>query len=145
MLVLLANLCATGMLVGLIWTVQLVHYPLFAAVGAGAWPAYAAEHGRRITVLVAPWMALEGVTALALLWVRPPAVPAWQAWAGAGLVGLIWLVTATLLVPLHTRLAAGFSPAVAANLVSRNWIRTAAWTARGVLCLLMVGRLVGGS
>lgn len=145
MLVLLANLCATGMLVGLAWTIQLVHYPLFAAVGAGAWPAYAAGHARRITVLVAPWMALEGVTAVALPWLRPPAVPAWQAWAGAALVGLIWLVTATLLVPLHTRLAAGFDPDVAAKLVSRNWIRTATWTARGVLSLLMVARLVGSS
>ena len=40
---------ATIMLAGLIWFVQLVHYPLFSFVGAGDFVRYEREHTRRVT------------------------------------------------------------------------------------------------
>ena len=49
-----ANLVLAAALAGLIWTIQLVHYPLFALVGAAEWPRYGDEHRRRITWLAAP-------------------------------------------------------------------------------------------
>jgi hypothetical protein len=53
---LVANLVIALLLTGLIWTVQLVHYPLFAAVGEAGLAAYVREHGGRIGVLVVPLM-----------------------------------------------------------------------------------------
>lgn len=141
-LLLLANLCTTGMLVGLAWTVQLVHYPLLAAVGAEAFPAYLAAHATRMTILVAPWMVAELVTALALLRWPPPSVPRWMLLAGAGLCLVLWGSTFLVQVPLHERLAAGQDLAVIDRLVATNWLRTAAWTARGTLSLLMIRALV---
>lgn len=137
MLLLLANLAATGMMIGIIWCMQLVHYPLFARVGAAEFPAYEAAHQTRITALVGPWMALEAATAIALLWLRPPGVSAPLAWAGVALVGVLWLSTACWQGPLHARLARGFDPALLRRLVLGNWLRTAAWTARGFVVLAM--------
>ena len=49
----LANAAVACALTGLIWTIQVVHYPLFARVGEAEWRAYEREHQRRITLVVA--------------------------------------------------------------------------------------------
>jgi hypothetical protein len=125
---LLAHAAATWALVGLIWTVQLVQYPLFADVGPDAFPAFHARHTRQITWVVAPLMLAELATAV-LLVARGPASP----WLLASLVPLaaVWLSTWLVQVPLHDRLADGFDAAAHGRLVATNWIRTAAWTLRG--------------
>ena len=63
-LVFLAHLVSTLVMVGVIWTVQVVHYPLFAGVGADGWSAYEAAHQSRITLVVGPLMVAELVTNL---------------------------------------------------------------------------------
>jgi hypothetical protein len=131
--VLVAGAIATWGMVGVIWMVQLVQYPMLAAYSQLS-PANAAiEHQRRITPLVGPLMATEGITALILLVARPDTMSAASAWAAAALLGVALASTAFVQVPLHSRLAAGDDPAAARRLVSGNWIRTAAWTARGVV------------
>ncbi len=131
------QLLTTLAMFGLIWFVQVVHYPLFLQVGPAQFPAYEAAHASRTTYVVAPLMLLELASSLALLlpgW-RPAAVGAFEAWAGALLVAVIWLSTALLQVPLHNQLQAGYSAELIRRLVATNWIRTAAWTARAILIL----------
>lgn len=137
-LVLLANVSATLFMTGLIWFVQIVHYPLFAAVGADAFRAYARSHQAWTTLVVGPPMLVEAATAVLLVAMRPPEIPAALAWTGVALVGVIWLSTALLQVPAHAKLAGGFDSATAAALVSTNWIRTIAWTARAAVALMML-------
>lgn len=132
-LVFLLQIASTWFLVGLIWTIQVVHYPLFAAVGVDRFVAYEASHTRLITLVVGPVMLVEAATAGLLVVMRPDAIPAWIAWVGLVLVGVIWLSTAVLQVPDHERLADGFDAAAHAHLVGTNWIRTIAWTLRGLL------------
>ena len=136
--VLLVQAFASLALTGLIWCIQVVHYPLFAAVGRDEFVRYEADHARLITLVVGPLMLVELGASLWIAAVRPAGVPAWMAWLGVGLVAAIWLSTAAIQVPCHARLAAGFDPEVHARLVSSNWIRTIAWTARGVLSLAMI-------
>ena len=140
LLALLAQAAATLPLVGLIWTVQVVHYPLFAGVGADGFAAYERSHAARITVVVAPLMLAEAAVC-AWLAVSPPAgVPAWWCYAGAGLTAAVWLSTYALSVPLHGKLAGGWDAAAHAKLVATNWPRTILWTLRGALCLAMLAR-----
>ena len=140
--VFLIHLGATLALVGLIWTVQVVHYPLFSGVGAEGWAAYEAAHQSRITVVVAPLMLAELATAVGLVLARPAGVPAWAVIVGAALVGLIWASTAFVQVPLHNALSRGpFDGDAHARLVATNWLRTVAWTARGGLVLWMAAQL----
>jgi hypothetical protein len=127
---------ATLAMVGLIWFVQVVHYPLYSHVGPGAFAAYHEQHVRRTTLVVAPFMLLELATSLALLWAQEPRYSGWMPWLGILLLGVIWTSTALLQVPSHGRLQAGYTPAAHAFLVRSNWIRTVAWSARGVLSVV---------
>jgi hypothetical protein len=137
-LILLAQVISTWFLVGLIWTIQIVHYPLFAAVGHDRFVAYEASHTRLITWVVGPVMLVEAATAGLFVAMRPASIPAWIPWTGLGLVILIWISTAILQVPDHAKLANGFDAAAHAHLVGTNWLRTIAWTARGVILAVAI-------
>lgn len=134
------QLATTLPLVGLIWLVQVVAYPLFARVGAADFAAYHAAHSRLITLVVGPLMLAELLAALAWLGASDQTVPRWMAWAGLMLLAAAWLVTALVSVPQHEVLAGGFEARAHQLLVSSNWLRTAAWTARGALLLWLVAR-----
>ncbi len=137
--ILLAQAVASGAMCGLIWFVQVVHYPLFAAVDGDRSRAYSLEHQRRTTPVVLPFMLVELATAAAVAIWPPAAVGRGVAAAGLGLVAVIWLSTFLVQVPLHGRLARdGHAPEAVATLVRGNWIRTVAWTARAVLAAWML-------
>ena len=68
---LVAQAVASGMMAGIIWFVQVVHYPLFAAV-PGADGGYARENQARTARVVLPPMLVEAAAA-AWLAVDPPA------------------------------------------------------------------------
>ncbi len=139
-LLLAVNAAATWYLTGLIWVIQVVHYPLFSYTERTSYSAFAAAHGWRISLIVGPAMVVELVTAGWLIVSRPATLPVGWAWVGAGLVALIWLSTAAVQVPLHAELARGYDAQAHASLVTSNWARTLAWTARSVLLLVVVVR-----
>lgn len=131
-MILVINFASTLYMVGLIWFVQLVHYPLFKGVGADGFADYQSRHQRWTTYAVGPAMLLELCTAILLVWYPPPVNPA-LILMGIGLLFVIWASTALLQVPCHSRLERGFDPAVHRQLVLTNWIRTVSWSLRGVL------------
>lgn len=144
MTALLANAAATLFMTGLIWFVQIVHYPLFALVGDEAASAYASRHQALTTLVVGPVMLVE-VAAAAWLAIAPPAgVPAWIPRAALAALVAIWLSTALWQVPLHQKLLAGHEPSTIASLVGGNWLRTILWTLRGAAALWMI-RLAAGA
>ena len=136
---LLAHVAATWTMVGLIWFVQIVHYPLFAQVGVNFFPEYETAHNRLTTWVVGPPMLVEAATALVLLLSKPEGIPLSQVWFGVLLLLVIWVSTALLQVPQHEILTRGFDPEAYRFLVTSNRVRTVAWTLRGVLVLMMLG------
>ena len=141
--VLLANLSTTLFMVGVIWFVQVVHYPLFSRVGGEGFARYSEAHSRLTTYVVGPPMLAEAATALLLVFRRPVEIPLWAALVGLALIGMIWASTALLQVPRHTALGSGFDRAALSGLVLTNWLRTAAWSVRGALVLWMTARALG--
>ena len=125
----------TWALVGLIWTIQMVHYPLFAQVGPEHFVAYHRRHTREITLVVGPLMLAELVTA-ALLVLEGNRDP-WLL-ASLPLLALIWISTGFVQIPLHNTLTTGFDAHAHRRLVTTNWWRTAAWSARGI-CIMIMG------
>jgi hypothetical protein len=134
---LLLNLATTLPLVGLIWFVQLVAYPLFAKVGASTFADYHEAHSRWITFLVGPLMLGELVASVAL-W-TDASVPRWLAATAGALAVSTWLFTMFVSVPKHAILSNGFDAETHAALVATNWLRTVAWSARGTLLLGWIG------
>lgn len=129
-LVLHVHIVATIAMFGLIWMVQIVHYPLMALVGRAEFRAWHDRHLRLTTWVVGPLMLAETAAATALLEWSPPAKPAWLPWVGIALVLVVWISTAALQVPMHRRLERGWDEHAHRFLVRSNWVRTAAWTAR---------------
>ena len=125
------DVCCT-LLTGLIWTIQVVHYPLFAEVGTAQFAAYEQAHQESIVWLVMPLMLAELATAIWLALADPSATRA----VGLALVLTIWCSTALVQVPLHTKLSKAFEPAGHARLVRTNWVRTWAWSVRCALITL---------
>lgn len=137
-----AQFAATLLMTGVIWFVQVVHYPLFVRVGEREFAVYEAEHTLRTGWVVGPPMLVEVATAtLALLpGLRPDFFPMWAAILGEMLVGVTWLSTAALQIPLHRQLIGGYEARAAARLVSSNRVRTACWSLRAVLLIWVTVR-----
>jgi hypothetical protein len=140
--VLLAHLAATLFMIGVIWFVQVVHYPLFSRIGPEKVSLYSEAHSRLTTYVVGPPMLVEAATALLLVFRRPEGVPLAATLIGLALVAVVWLSTALLQVPRHKTLGSGFDWRAWDRLVLSNWVRTIAWSARGVLVLWMTARAI---
>ena len=134
----IAHLMATTVMVGVIWFVQIVHYPLKAHVGSTAFEAYQEAHMNRTGWVVGPAMVTELLTALALTLDLSARGHSWWAAVGMLLLIAIWISTATLQVPDHWTLQKGFNARVHRHLVRTNWVRTILWSARAMIALVMM-------
>ena len=130
---------------GLIWFVQIVHYPLFSQVSNDNFIDYEIQHSDLTTYVVIIPMFVELITAIMLLIYKPEGIATWLLWLGAALVGVIWLSTAFLQVPAHSILSTGFNVDAHQQLVLSNWVRTVAWSARTVIVFWCLSKLLNPS
>lgn len=132
------HVMATLFMVGVIWFVQIIHYPLFAHIGTADFVAYEQAHARRTVWVVGPPMLIELITGILLLWVRPAGVTLTHSMLGVALIAVVCFSTQFVQVPCHARLSQSFDPSVHRRLVTTNWVRTATWSLRGLLVIWMV-------
>ncbi len=129
------HLLFTLYMLGLIWFVQVVHYPLMGKVGNSSFIEYERAHTRFTSWVTAPPMLIELGSGLLLLFQH---TDSWLWWINAaGLLGL-WGSTFFIQVPLHNALSQAFDPKNHARLVQTNWIRTIIWSLRALLLLSWV-------
>lgn len=145
---LLTNLFCTFSMTGIIWFVQVVHYPLFASVGGQEFIHYEALHKRLTTLVVAPLMLLELGTSV-FLPVLAANIPARiLGFACLAIIVLIFASTAFVQVPLHDKLSSAYSAELVDRLVQSNWMRTILWTIKSillsVLLAMLLSTIVGG-
>jgi len=135
------HMVAAWFMVGMIWTIHLVHYPLFAKVGPDTYVDFQAAHVERIgTLLLVPWLT-EGLTLLALIWLAavggrrdlrlPVAI-------GAVAMAVVLVISGVWSAPAHGDLADGFDAAVHDRLMTANLVRALAWTVRGACAAWIV-------
>ncbi len=116
----------TSFLTGLIWVIQVVHYPSFKWIDQSDYVSYAVFHTHRITYVVAPFMLAELFLTLRMFFLK--GIPSSLMWSAVGLTVIIWASTFFIQVPLHGVLASHKDLSAIDKLVSSNWIRTVAWT-----------------
>jgi hypothetical protein len=129
---------------GQIWLVQIVIYPLFARVGERDYVGYHGFYSRRIPlpVILPGFASFLLPMALALF---GPAVPPWMTIVNiaAGVVGL--LVTVGLEIPRHGKLEkSGKNEPLIAELIRYNWPRTASITVQAIVTMFMLAHVLGG-
>ena len=112
-------------LFGIIWIIQIVHYPSFQSYDDSTFAEGMRNHQDRISLVIIPFMLLELFIAAYLCYT----VPTVQNQTVMGIVICIWLCTFTIHVPLHRELLLnGKNPQYIRRLVTTNWIRTILWT-----------------
>lgn len=135
-----ATLAVTAFMTGLIWFVQIVHYPIFRKVPPEQFMAFHQAHLSTTGKVVMLPMVFELLCSGLMLTLRfNHPLQTGLNYAAAALTVLIWAVTALVSVPLHNQLAtSGFDAATIQKLVATNWLRTWAWTARlGIMAYLV--------
>jgi len=129
-------------MLGVIWFVQVVHYPLFAGVGQVNFPIYEQRHTFLTGFVVMPPMVLELVTALMLCAATRCRIPESDARRLLTLTVLIWTTTFALHVPQHQALTTGYDEQVHELLVATNWLRTLLWSLKALLCASLLNRML---
>lgn len=137
--VLVIHAAITWVLVGLIWTIQVVHYPLLKNVGQAEFVAYHDRHMSLITWIVGPLMLAEVSSAGLLLYLGERSLIFGISLAA---LALIWASTAFSQIPLHHKLMHGYDTTTIGRLVRTNLWRTLGWTVRSLsLGTLLIIRL----
>ena len=131
---LIGNLMVTAVLFGLIWVVQLVHYPGFIHIHPSSFNSFHAMHTRNISFFVAPMMVVELVLAVLLVFINSSS-PGW--WGHLFITLAIWTSTFIVQVPLHAKLSSGKDEFLIRKLIRSNWARTILWSLKLPIALYL--------
>lgn len=132
------NFLGAALMTGIIWFVQVVHYPLFGRVGAEGYSDYSIAHQQRTTFVVGGPMLLEAIATGLLLAGKTERALSVPFLAATGLLLVVWISTAVLQIPLHEAMKRGFDAGLIRRLVLTNWIRTICWSARVAILGIML-------
>lgn len=134
-MIFILHLALTLFMTGLIWFVQIIHYPIMREVTQQNFCHYENVHTQRTGWLVAPVMVAELATAG--LWTYFNDF-SFISIVNLALLLMIWGSTFFIQVPLHQSLSRLHNAKEIDRLVDSNWIRTVLWTIRATLLLLTV-------
>lgn len=133
---LLAHLAITISLTGIIWFVQLIHYPVMEHLSEKS--SFARLHISRTMPLAVSMMVIELATGIVLLWLRPVSVPIWMPVTGLLLMAMFWAITWQGCVPGHFCVRrSGTNEAYAQLMIANGW-RSVLMTCRSMLLLSML-------
>lgn len=119
---------------GIIWLIQVIHYPLFKLVGEHTFNTYHKVHTQKTSLVIAIPMLLEILTGLYLIVGDEAYRNNFIFITAFILLIFIWVSTFFISVPKHNILSKGFNDLEVNALIKTNWIRTIAWSIRAI-CL----------
>ena len=127
-LIFLAAMVFSSISAGVVWFLQLNHYPLYRAVPEHALTDYITAHNRRLLLPVIIPMAIAiGTTGLLLL-DRPADMGSVSVFALSLSLLAILISTAALQGPAHLRLERNPNQQLISSIIATNWIRTLCWS-----------------
>ena len=126
------HIVTTSMMIGVIWVIQLVHYPSFHFVDRNRYELFQDFHMRNISWIVFPIMSVELITGILLIQSPVFGHSNKLFFISMILLALIWFLTATLFISIHKNLSKGFNKHIINKLVNLNWLRTILWSLRMV-------------
>lgn len=133
----LINIFSGFFLTGLIWVIQLVHYPTFRFIPDGEFKRFEKFHQMRIAVIASPLMLMELVSSVILCF--SPDTLTYLFYWNLILVLFIWVSTFFIQIPCHLKLKKGKDFLQIKKLIQTNQIRTILWTIRsGLLIYILI-------
>ena len=136
--ILIINIFSAFFATGLIWTIQLVHYPSMHFVSKDKFELFHSFHQLRISIIAMPLMAIEMITTIILFMQNIDNESSLIFKINLIIVTLIWFSTFFIQVPLHQKLSKGKKTSLIDKLVLTNWFRTVLWTLRSILIIFFL-------
>ena len=136
--ILIINIFSAFFATGLIWTIQLVHYPSMRFVSRDKFELFHSFHQLRISIIAMPLMAIELITTIILFMHNINNESSLIFKINLIIVTLIWFSTFFIQVPLHQKLSKGKKTSLIDKLVLTNWFRTVLWTLRSILIIFFL-------
>ena len=132
---LIFHITSTSIMVGVIWVIQLVHYPSFKYVKDSDYIIFQKYHMSNISYIVFPVMCTELVTALFIFFSGEESL-----FFVLSLICLflIWVITGVLFSKFHSILQTGKDLKIIEKMIKANWIRTLLWTMRLIMILFVI-------
>ena len=130
-LLLKVNFISTSIMVGVIWVIQLLHYPSFHFINDQKYIEFQHFHMQRISIIVIPAMLTELASALLLAYFFESSLT-------IILLALVignWAITLIFFTNMHQKLTNGYDHSIVNRLVQINWSRTALWSLRLIILL----------
>ena len=135
---------STFFMTGLIWQIQVNHYPSFSYVESSQFSQFQHFHMRSITYVVMPVMLMEVFFGVLITFHLAEKFKAYQHYLflNLALLILIWLSTWFFSVPAHNKLINRKDQKIIDRLVQTNWPRTILWTVRSFILLYLLTQLL---
>ena len=132
---LMIHIISTSIMVGVIWVIQLVHYPSFKYVNESDYIIFQKYHMSNISYIVFPVMFTELITALIILFFGEKSL-----FFVLSLICLflIWVITGVLFTKYHNILKEGKDLMIIDKMIKANWIRALLWTMRLIMILFVI-------
>ena len=129
--------------VGAAFVEGFVNYRTWELIGPSEFQAYhQALSPRIIGTLVIP-LAIMTLMSVALIWFRPRAIPRAAILLAIAFIGINWIITLLIQIPIQRQLYAnGYSLELINKLISTDWIRKAFLVGDALLFLWMMSRVV---
>ena len=125
------NFISTSVMVGVIWVIQLLHYPSFHFINKKKYIEFQYFHMQRISTIVIPVMLIELGSALLLSYFFRSSLTIILLVLLSG----IWGITFIFFTNMHQKLTSGYDPSIVDRLIQINWSRTALWSLRLIILL----------
>ena len=122
---------STSFMVGIIWVIQLLHYPTFHFIKESNYVEFQHFHMQRISFIVVPAMILELLSAFMLVYyIRSNLLIVCLI-----ILLVIWSITFVFFTKLHQGLLGGYDKIIVDKLVQINWSRTVLWSLRLIILI----------
>ena len=122
---------STSLMVGIIWVIQLLHYPTFHFIKENDYVEFQHFHMQRISFIVVPVMIIEILSGFMLVYYFRSNLFI----LCLTILLVIWLITFAFFTKLHQSLLGGYDKIIVDKLVQINWSRTVLWSLRLIILI----------
>ena len=122
---------STSLMVGIIWVIQLLHYPTFHFIKESDYVEFQHFHMQRISFIVVPVMIIELLSGFMLVYYFRSNLLIFC----LIILLVIWLITFVFFTKLHQSLLGGYDKIIVDKLVQINWSRTVLWSLRLIILI----------
>ena len=133
-ILIVSHIVSTSIMVGVIWVMQLLHYPTLLYVKNEAFRQFQNFHMRNISIIVVPIMLIELASGL-MIYLQGER--SFEFLVSFALLIILWIMTGLLFTKFHSRLRKSKDIRIINKMIFLNWYRTLFWSMRLIIIFLM--------